>query len=78
MLWGKYKEHREKQALESTPEAVKGGVEEHPHAINGLETIDIGLEKAKANNKLCCSVDTAAITITVPMPGPPMKAYGRM
>ncbi|XXG53004.1 hypothetical protein AAC387_Pa03g1185 [Persea americana] len=78
VLWGKYKEHKEKQALEAIPEAVKGGVEEHPHVIDDIESTDIELEKAKANNKLCSSIDAATVTIAVPIPEPPMKANGRM
>ncbi|KAF8398187.1 hypothetical protein HHK36_017113 [Tetracentron sinense] len=67
VLWGKYKEYKEKQANEMIPEAVKG-VEENNRTGMGMmdEANDIEMQKAEANNSL--------VTVAVPIHEPPMKA----
>lgn len=64
VLWGKYKEHKEKEAMEmeSIPEAVKGGGE------NGrMATV---MEDIEANEFQMPKETVPVVAITVPIPQP--------
>lgn len=53
VLWGKYRENREKKEMEGMvlPLAVKG-IEGNGQMIDIIEVDDVQLEKARANNKI--------------------------
>ena len=76
VLWGKYKENKEKKEMErsSLPLALKG-IEGNGQLMNIIEVGEVQLEKAKANSKMISSMDQAAvIKVSAPMPEIPMKA----
>ncbi|XP_058079547.1 WAT1-related protein At5g07050-like [Magnolia sinica] len=72
VLWGKYKEHREKQAMESIPEAIKGIEGNNLPMIEDTEANDIESAIAKGNES---SLGDQAVSVPVSVP-PPMKANG--
>ncbi|KAA8537357.1 hypothetical protein F0562_026956 [Nyssa sinensis] len=72
VLWGKYREEKEKKTEESIPEAVKGaqinGSSTQLMTIGDIEANEVQLQKAEANYKL------ASATIALPISEPPSKA----
>lgn len=70
VLWGKYKEYKEKEA-EAIPEPVKhnGGNNQMIMVIDDLEANDIEMQKSQVNNNF-----VPAIAISAPIPQPPMLA----
>ncbi|KAF7144541.1 hypothetical protein RHSIM_Rhsim04G0116900 [Rhododendron simsii] len=70
VLWGKYKEYKEKEA-ESIPEPVKhnGGNNQMIMVIDDLEANDVEMQKSQVNKNFVPS-----IAISAPMPQPPMLA----
>ncbi|XP_058107366.1 WAT1-related protein At5g07050-like [Magnolia sinica] len=74
VLWGKYKEFKEKEATSELTDAVKG-IEVNGHVMDDIEANDVELEKAKAKNLSALS-QAVALTVTVSVPEPPMKANG--
>jgi hypothetical protein len=68
VLWGKYKEYKEKEAMESIPEAVKGGGEKGRMAtvMEDIEANDFEMPKGEANNKE--TVPVVAIGVPIQQP----------
>ena len=63
VLWGKYKENKEKKEMErmSLPLALKS-IEGNRQLMDIIEVDEVQLEKAEANNKITSSMDQAAVT----------------
>eukprot|EP00262_Sarcandra_glabra_P019662 TRINITY_DN749_c0_g1_i1.p1 TRINITY_DN749_c0_g1~~TRINITY_DN749_c0_g1_i1.p1 ORF type:complete len:407 (+),score=52.72 TRINITY_DN749_c0_g1_i1:86-1306(+) len=72
VLWGKYREFKEKEVIE-IKEAVKS-IEENSHVMEEIEAGDVDIEKAKANNMLSSLDHAVTVTVNVPVPELPMKA----
>ncbi|XP_068662323.1 WAT1-related protein At5g07050-like [Aristolochia californica] len=73
VLWGKYKEHKEKEATE-IPEPVKGGEENGVGGlIDDIEASKVEQEKAKAN-KNCALEQAFTVTVDVLAPAQSMRA----
>ncbi|XP_010244423.1 PREDICTED: WAT1-related protein At5g07050 [Nelumbo nucifera] len=68
VLWGKYKEYKEKQAAETIPEAVKGGENNSLTMIEEIEANDIEMQKTGAK--------LSSTAVSNPLPEPSMKANG--
>ncbi|XP_058210758.1 WAT1-related protein At5g07050-like [Rhododendron vialii] len=70
VLWGKYKEYKEKEA-EAIPEPVKhnGGNNQMIMIIDDLEANDVEMQKSQVNRNF-----VPAIAISAPIPQPPMLA----
>ncbi|XP_070051064.1 WAT1-related protein At5g07050-like [Nicotiana tabacum] len=73
VLWGKYKEYKEKEIEESIiPEAVKGVIKGNNQVMilaNNEAINDIEMQKTDANK-----IQTPVVAIGIPMPQPPMLA----
>jgi hypothetical protein len=72
VLWGKYKEYKEKEAIEEIPEVVKCGGENGRLAIvieEDIEANDIKMPKSEANKETM-----PVLAISAPIPQPPMIA----
>lgn len=68
VLWGKYRENKEKKEMEAMvlPIAVKG-VEGNVQMIDDIEVDEVQLEKAKANKKFPAStMELAVVSVSVP------------
>ncbi|XP_008810183.2 WAT1-related protein At5g07050-like [Phoenix dactylifera] len=74
VLWGKYKENKEKKEQEAMelPMAIKGN-EGNGQVMDIMEVDEVELEKAKANNKMISTLDQKVIAVSVPIPESPMK-----
>ncbi|XP_068658159.1 WAT1-related protein At5g07050-like [Aristolochia californica] len=73
VLWGKYKEHKEKEAIE-IPEPVKDGEENGVAGmIDDIESSNVEQKKAKAN-KTCALEEAITVTVDVPAPEQSMRA----
>ncbi|KAF8395642.1 hypothetical protein HHK36_019592 [Tetracentron sinense] len=70
VLWGKYKEYKEKDA-EAIPEAVKGvkAKGQMTTIIEDIEANGVEMQKSEANK-----LSSVTVTINVPIPEPHMKA----
>lgn len=70
VLWGKYKEYKEKEAIETIPEAVKG--EENGRLRTVMEDIEANhfeMPNSEANKET-----PPVVAISLPIPQPPMIA----
>ncbi|GMH08104.1 hypothetical protein Nepgr_009944 [Nepenthes gracilis] len=67
VLWGKYREYKEKEA-EEIPEAHKREIA-MPAIIEGIEADDVETQRREANRNL-----SPAVAVSMPMPQPPMIA----
>ncbi|KAL5994706.1 hypothetical protein ACLOJK_024759 [Asimina triloba] len=76
VLWGKYKEYKEKEALGDIHETVKGNEGNNLPMTELMEDIEAnGIEPEKAKlNKLSSTNQNASVAISFPLPEPPMKA----
>ncbi|KAJ3676533.1 hypothetical protein LUZ60_003945 [Juncus effusus] len=74
VLWGKYKENKEKKEREAMelPVAVKS-LEGNGELMEIVELDEVQLEKARANNRMITSIDKAVIALSVPMKENQMK-----
>ncbi|KAG1370997.1 WAT1-related protein [Cocos nucifera] len=69
VLWGKYRENKEKKEQEAMelPMAIKRT------EMDIMEVDKVKVEKAKANNKMISTLDQKVIAVSVPIPESPMK-----
>lgn len=74
VLWGKYRENKEKKEQEAMeiPLAIKA-IERNGRIMDIVEVDQVELEKAKANNRMVSSVDQAVVAVAVPDPEIQMK-----
>lgn len=71
VLWGKYKEYKEKEAIESIPEAVKGTGGDNGRMATVMEDIeanDFEMPKGEANKETLSVVAINVPTIAVKAP----------
>lgn len=68
VLWGKYKENKEKKETErmALPLAIKG-IEGNGQFLDVIEVDEVQLEKAKANSKISSSMVQGVIKVGAPM-----------
>ncbi|WOL12582.1 WAT1-related protein [Canna indica] len=66
VLWGKHKENREKEEMETMeiPVAIKGT---EANISQAMELVEVEQEKTKANNKAITTTDEALVKVTVPV-----------
>jgi len=73
VLWGKYKEYKEKEAIEEIPEAVKEGGDHNNGRIatvmEDIEANGIEMPKNETNREF-----VPVLAISAPIPQPPMIA----
>ncbi|XP_073104905.1 WAT1-related protein At5g07050 [Elaeis guineensis] len=74
VLWGKYRDNKEKKEQEGMelPMAIKG-TEGNGQVMDIIEVDKVEVQKAKANNMMISTLDQKVVAVSVPIPESPMK-----